>query len=137
MTTPLSHASYRLYPKRGPADCVIACMATIFRRDYEDVLIAAVGVNKHAWRSGLHTTEFARIARRLKVRAEWKVKPVLDEDTGVLWIGYHDSTREHCVVLLEGKVIDPDHDPVSLWDADDYLRANNAYANQLFRVRED
>lgn len=136
MTTVVSSAPFRLYPKRGDADCTIAAMATIFRRDYEDVLLAAAQVSKHVWRSGLHCPDVLRVARRLKIKARWCRTFDSEAETGMLWVSYHDSAKEHCVVLINGLVVDPDHNPVSLWDVDDYMRAQNAFANQLLIVEE-
>ena len=129
-------APYRLYAKRGEADCSIAAMATIFRRDYELVLIAASAINKHVWRSGLHFAEFPRVARKLGIRARWHTSFDVEHETGVLWTGSHDSTKEHVVSLIEGKIADPDHDPVSFWDYDDYYRATNRYGSHLLVVED-
>ena len=46
MTKPLPSATYRAHSKRGDADCTIASMAIIFRRDPEEVLIAAAKVKQ-------------------------------------------------------------------------------------------
>lgn len=135
--------AYRLYPKRGDADCAIAAMATVFRRDYEEVLIAASRVSPNAWKRGLHLTEMQRVARRLKIKTQVKKvtggRPDFDieSETGVLWVSYHDRTSEHCVVLLDGGWIsDPEYDPAALAEHDDYLCVHNAYASGLLQVKE-
>lgn len=135
--------AYRLYPKRGESDCAIAAMATVFRRDYEEVLIAAAKVRPHAWKSGLHWIDMPRVARRLKVKT--RTRKVLggvpdfdmENETGVLWVGYRDRTSEHCVVLLEGGwIADPEYDPVVLAEHDDYCAVHNAYPGGLLQVKE-
>lgn len=135
--------AYRLYPKRGESDCAIAAMATVFRRDYEEVLIAAAHVAPHAWKSGLHLTQMQRTARRLKVKTV--VRKVLggvpdfdiEGETGVLWLSYRDRTSEHCVVLLEGGwIADPEYDPIVLAEHDDYLGVHNAYPSGFLQVKE-
>lgn len=137
------HVGYRIYSKRGPADCAIAAMATIFRRDYEEVLIAAARVSPTAWPSGLHLTQMQRVARRLKVKTTIRKvlggRPEFDleEATGVLWLGHNDSTNEHCVVLLDGGwIIDPEYNPAVAAEHDIYLRVHNAYPGGLLQVLE-
>lgn len=136
MSKPMPEATYRIHSKRGKADCAVAAMAIIFRRDPEEVLIAAAKFKPTVWTAGLYCTDMVRVARRLKLKAEWKVTGQFDPEdaTGVLWVSYHDSTKEHCVALIEGMVIDPEHTPASLWDYDDFCRANNAYGNSLLVV---
>jgi hypothetical protein len=136
------HAAYRIYSKRGDSDCAIAAMATVFRRDYEEVLIAAAKVAPHAWKSGLTWLQMRQVARRLKVKTlVRKAVPHLDfdmeDETGVLWVGHHDSTNEHCVVLLDGGwIIDPEYNPAVISEHDDYLRVHNAYPGALLQVVE-
>lgn len=132
----LPHATYRIASKRGEADCAVAAMAMVFRLDYEEVLIASARIAPHVWRSGLHATEMTRIARRLKVKVAWKPHFDPDEDTGLLWVSHRDSTKEHCVVLIEGWIYDVDHNPVSLWRYSEYCTAQNAYGSSLLQVIE-
>jgi hypothetical protein len=132
----MPHAAYRITPQRGKADCAIAAMACIFRRDFEEVLIAASQVAKTIWQSGLSAGEILRVARRLKVKAKWHTKFDAEEDIGVLWCSHNDTTKEHCVVLIEGWVIDPGHDPVSMWRYEEYCKAMNAFGNSLLQVTE-
>lgn len=138
MVKPLPHATYRVYSKRGPADCSIAAMATIFRRDPEEVLIAASRISPTVWRSGLHLTEMLKVARRLKVKVRVKYAAQIDpdDDIGVLWISYNDRVDEHCVSLVEGWVLDPEEHPVSLWRYADYMTVQNAVPNGLLEVVE-
>ena len=76
------------------------------------------------------------MARRLKVKARWKHGFDPENDRGVLTVGYNDRVGEHCVVLLEGWIIDPEHDPVTVWEYDDFYKAHNAYGTTLLEVIE-
>lgn len=134
----LPHASYRVYSKRGKSDCAIAAMATIFRRDPEEVLLAAAKVSPRVWESGLYCTDMVKVARRLKIKAVWRYAGQFspEDDIGVLAIGYNDNRNEHCVALIEGWVLDPEQNPVSLWEYDEFCRVENAYGNALLQVIE-
>lgn len=132
----IAQAAYRIAPKHGEADCAVAALAFILRRDYEDVLIAAARVSPHVWRSGLHATDMVKIARRLKIKVRWSPRFDPDEDIGLLWTSHHDSTKEHCVVLIEGWVFELEHTPVSLWRYSEYCAAHNAFGNSLLQVLE-
>ena len=133
---PLPSAVYHLVSKRGAADCAIASLAFLTRREYEEVLIAAAKVDPHVWRTGLHATDMVKVAKRLQVKAKWVASFDPEEEIGVLWVSYHDSTKEHIVVLMEGWVFDPEHNPVSVWRYDEFCSANNAYGNTLLKVVE-
>jgi hypothetical protein len=130
----LPHAVYRVFPKRGENDCAVAALAIVLKRDYEDVLIAAAKISPTVWRAGLHGTDMIKVAKRLGVAMRWKPQLDPDEDIGVLWVSHRDSTKEHCVVLLEGWILEPEHNPVSLWRVDEYYAAQNAFANSLLEV---
>lgn len=129
-------AVHRLHAKWGDNDCTIAAMATIFRREPGEVLIAASKVSPTVWRTGLSCKEMLKVAHRLKIKARWKHGFDPEEDTGVLVIGFNDKVGEHCVVLLEGWIIEPEHDPVSVWRFDDYYKATNSYGTTLLEVVE-
>lgn len=136
MTITLPHAAYSIAPQKGSADCAVAAMACIFRRDFEEVLIAAAAVKPNVWRAGLTASEMARVARRLKVKAKWHTQFDAEDDIGVLWCSHHDTTKEHCVVLIEGWVLDPAHSPVPMWRYEEYCKALNAFGNSLLMVTE-
>ena len=132
----MPHAFFHLYSKRGKSDCAIASMATIFRRDYEEVLIAASRASSTVWRMGLSCKDMSTIARRLKVKTKWKHNPDFEEDIGVLMIDYNDSSKCHAVVLIEGWIFDPEHNPIMACRFDEYYRAHNAYGTALLEVIE-
>lgn len=136
MSKPLPSAVYRIAPQRGQADCAVAAMAFIFRRDQEEVLIAASHVDPTVWRTGLSCTQMSKIARRLKIKTRWNSHFDTDESIGVLWVGFHDNTKEHCVVLIEGWIYGVEHDPVSMWRYDEYMKVRNAYGGSLMEVIE-
>jgi hypothetical protein len=126
-----------IVPKRGENDCGIAALATYLRRDYEEVLLAAGRVSKNVWNIGLACTEFVRVAKLLGVKAQWFKTFNLEEDSGVLWVSYHDVSNEHIVVLNDGWIYDPEHNPVSCWEQDDFMRHNNAFGNALLKRVEE
>lgn len=137
MTAPTAHATYRVIGKHGTADCAVATLAMALRQDYEAVLIAAAKINAHVWTGGLHATDILKIAKRLGAKkAKWSTTFDAADSRGVLWISHRDSTKEHCVFLLDGLVFDPDHDPVSVWDYEDYCAAQNTHGHQLLRIEE-
>ena len=125
---------YPIVPKLGSADCVIACLATILRRDYGEVLCAAARVSKTVWQSGLSMPETLKTARRLKASAAFTERFDPEEDSGVLFVGFRDKTDDHAVVLIEGWVFDPEHTPVSMWPYDDFLAVQNAVPKTLLKV---
>ena len=139
MSKPRPHATYRMHSKLGENDCAATAMAIILRRDPVEVILAAAKVRPTSWTAGLYATEMVRVARRLGVKARWLTAGQFDpeESTGVLWVGYHDNTKEHCVALIDGCVIDPEHTPASYWDDfEEFCKANNAYGNSLLVVEE-
>jgi ABC-type bacteriocin/lantibiotic exporter with double-glycine peptidase domain len=139
----LPHAVMQIVPKRGENDCAIAAMAMYLRRDYEDVLLAAGRVSRNVWNVGLSCPEMVKVAKLLGVKTQWFKTFNLEEnedkeaDSGVLWVSYHDVSNEHIVVLDEGKIFDPEHNPVTYWDADDYMRHCAAFGNALLKRVED
>lgn len=131
-------ASIRLFPKQGKNDCAIACLASYLGRDYAEVLIAASRVSKTFWTAGLSGVEHVRVARRLGVKTKWTKTFDLNDDIGVLFVTYHDnSTQQHDVLLIEGRIFDPEYSPACLIDADDYMRVVNAAPQSLFIKVED
>lgn len=135
----LADATYRIIPKRGKNDCAIAVLATYLQREYEDVLLAAAKVRKDVWGTGLAFDQIPKVARRLGVTTRWYRVGAFDieEATGVLWVGYHDVSNQHVVFLHEGQIFDPEHNPVSMWDHDDFMRHMAAYPQQLLMKVED
>lgn len=132
----LPHAFYRLCPKQGEADCGIAALATYLRRDHAEVLIAAAHISKTVWQVGLGAAEMVKVARRLGVRTKWYEVFDIEEDIGVLWIGFNDSNKQHVVFLAEGWIFDPDHNPVSMAWHSEFTTACNGYAHQVLKVVE-
>lgn len=133
-TPRLPSAFVRLIPQRGKADCSIAALASFTGADYEEVLIAASRTRKTIWTEGLQGPAHVRICKQLGVKARWYKKFDIDEDTGVLWVAYNDdASKHHDVLLIDGKIYDPDHNPVIVADHDDYFRHFNAYPKELLK----
>ena len=122
MAKPLQSAAARLWPKRDKHDCGVAALASYLRRDYEEILVAADRVQPAFWREGLREVEYIRICKRIGMPSAWTRTFDPDTDDGVLWVTYHDAIRHHVMLLMDGKVYDPDTNPVSVWDFDDYIR---------------
>jgi hypothetical protein len=125
---------YRAHAKAGENDCAIAAMATIFRREPGEVLVAAAKVKPTVWKDGLSCNEMLKVAKRLKVKATWAMKFDPETAVGVLWVTYNDVPKEHCVVLIAGWVIDSDCDPVEVMRYVDYCASEKAYGTVLLQV---
>ena len=132
---PLPSAATRLHPKRGSHDCAVAAIASLIRRDYEEVLMAAARVAPQFWSEGLTAAQHVSICRRLGVKTTWLRAFDLEEDRGVLWVEYHDTAAKHSIYLDAGKVYDSDHNPVTMWDVDDYLRHACGFPVMLLTVK--
>ena len=129
----LPSAVYSIVPKHGENDCAVACLATILRREYGEVLAAASRSVRTVWTDGLTMKEMLRVARTLKgcVMLVQTFDP--EEDSGVLSVSFRDRAVEHAVVLIEGWIFDPEHNPVSMWRYEDYLAVQNAVPSGLIK----
>lgn len=139
MSPALPPAVIRLYSKRGPHDCAIASLASYTRIDYEGVLIAAAKVAPKCWESGLDGPELIRVARRLGFTMRWREIGIeeVEEATGCLCIRYHDdASKQHMVLIVDGAIYENEHDPVSRWEPEAYLRFYNAYPTQILEMVE-
>jgi ABC-type bacteriocin/lantibiotic exporter with double-glycine peptidase domain len=139
-TKPLPEAVYRLVTKRGKNDCAIAVLATYLRQEYEVVLIASAKVSSSAWQEGLTQKEILRTAARLKTPLRMIPYTALDDDfdetTGLLWIEYNHVSNRHVVFQHKGWIFDPEDDPISLWEWEEFMRINNAYPIALYTREE-
>lgn len=133
----LPHAALRLIPKRGDNDCAIVTLASYLRRDPEEVLLAAGKVSPTVWQSGLHCPQMVRVCNRLGVKVRWRKTFDVENDSGVLWVSYRDLPNEHVVLLLDGRIYDADHDPISVWEQDDWFVHYNAYPSALLQRVEE
>lgn len=125
----------QLVPKHGFKDCMISALAAYLQHPYEEVLIAAAAVRASCWKNGLAPHEAITIAKRLGHSVRWTREFDIDEDTGVLGIGYNDSRREHVVLLVEGRIYELEDQPVTVWSPDVYLTYFNA-KTALLLVKE-
>lgn len=132
----LPHAVFRIVPKQGESDCVIACLATILRRDYGEVLAEAARISRTVWKTGLSTPETLRTARRLKATVIYTEHFDPEEDIGILIVSFRDRANDHAVALIEGNVFDPEHDPVSRWAYEEFLSVQNAVPKGLIKLVE-
>ena len=137
MPRSLPSAVYPIVPKQGAADCAIACLAMLLRRDYGEVLAAAARISKTLWTAGLTPKEMIRVARALKscVALSYTFDP--EEDTGIVWVTFRDRTGDHVVFLHQGFVFDPEHDPVSMWTYDDFCAVQNAVPKGIVKELSD
>lgn len=122
----------------GKDDCAIACLASYLGCHYAEVLVAASKVSKTFWTAGVSGVEHIKIARRLGIKSKWRRIIDIENDIGVLYVVYHDNASlAHDVVLIEGRVYDPEYSPACLIDADDYFRVLNARPQSLFIRQEN
>jgi hypothetical protein len=134
---PFPEASLTLHVKQGKNDCAIACLASYLGRHPAEVLIAAAAVSKTFWAAGLSGIEHVRVAKRLGYKTKWTKKFDLEDDIGVLFVTFHDNTMQHDVVLIEGRIFDPEYSPARLIEVDVYMRCLNASPEALFIKVED
>ena len=130
----------RATPKPGPflhvtlqrhdTDCVVACLAMYCGVPYEAALLA-IGKESIFW-NGTSVKLLMEAAETLRCPLQEETTFDLDEDTGILWVGYRKGA-DHVVVLHEGMVIDTDG---MLWDARDYMKAKRAKVKALFTRRD-
>lgn len=132
----LPDAATRLWSKRSDTDCTIACLAMLLNLHPNEVLVAASRINRRVLIDGLNRTHLARLATKLGARVAWFNTVSLDTDDGLLWVQYNDSPRRHVVYLLDGRIYDPDYDPVAMWAAGDYLTYANAARGDLKILKE-
>ena len=121
----------QLVPKHGRKDCVLAALASYLGLPYEAVVAAAGHVCPNFVKVGVENKDTVRIARRLKQRVRWTAGYDIDEDTGVLVIGYNVGLNEHVVLLLEGRIVELEDDPITSWEPSAYLQAHNARPGHL------
>lgn len=124
-------ATVALVPKHGLRDCVSSAMAAYLGRPYEEVIAAAGRVFPTFWKTGIENKDAVRIARRLGKRVRWVRDFDIDEDSGVLVIGYHVGRSEHVVLLLEGRIVELEDKPVTSWEPAAYLAAHGATTGML------
>ena len=124
-------AANELVTQRRTFDCGIAALAMTSHVPYEDVYVAAVSVAKRGITSGLNVKQLQQVAvklgRKLK-RVDYR-RVDLEEDSGVLGLNYPKTDIGHWVVLWRGTLIDPSD--LSVWDAEDYMKANKARPGTL------
>jgi len=126
----------QLVSKHGRKDCVLAALASYLTAPYEAVVAAAGHVCPNFVRVGVENKDAVRIARRLKQRVRWTPSYDIDEDTGVLGINYHVGNNEHAVLLLEGRIVELEDNPITSWEPSAYLQAHGARAGYLL-IRSD
>ena len=113
-------------PKHGLKDCYASSMAAYLGKPYEEVVAAAGKVYPYFWRTGLENKHVARIARRLGKRVRWVRDFDLEDDSGVLTINYNVGRNEHVVLLLEGRIVELEDQPVTSWEPAAYMAAHGA-----------
>jgi len=134
----LPHAVTRLIPQRGTADCAVACLASYLRVDYEEALLAAGRACPQVLTQGLHGIEIRKAARYLGFNTKWVRANAydLDEATGILYIEYQAPISCHTVLLIEGVIYDPSHNPVSRWDHSEWYKYYCASPSSLLQTVE-
>lgn len=131
-------AATRLYSKRGDTDCAICCLAMLLHLHPNEILIAASRVRRQVVEDGLKMIDLVKVAARCGEQAIWTRSFNHEEDDGILWVQYRDSDKRHAVMLSDGKVYDPDYDPIAMWEFDDFVRFWNVRTEdlQLLKLQE-
>jgi ABC-type bacteriocin/lantibiotic exporter with double-glycine peptidase domain len=100
----------KIVGQRAEGDCGIAALATLLGLAYEDVYVAASGLDKERGKSGLYVRDIMEIARQLGAPMRINRRPDLDDCRGVLKVKWRKRAKGyggHYVVLYEGMVVDP------------------------------
>jgi hypothetical protein len=110
-------------------DCMVASLATVFDKSYEEVLLAAGRLYPDVLQKGMTWEQAKRTVKRLGLKTKLlragRFDP--DETTGVLYVARRRTKTapayHHVVVLWEGRVLEGNGE---LWrDLDSYCKANN------------
>lgn len=112
-------------------DCVVAALAALIERPYEQVVAVAGRAVPNFWKSGIDNKDMPRIAKRLGVKVKWVTVYDIDEDTGVLSLTYHIGTKGHVVLLLEGRIVELEDRPITSWEPAAYMQAHGARPGHL------
>ena len=110
--------------QKDVSDCAIACLAMVLGVPYVLASTIAQEVTKKPHKKGLGTRQMMSIARKLgRSMACVKAADVdLDEDTGILFVGFTPSGNEHATVLFQGVLVNPADG--LLYDPATYLNTN-------------
>lgn len=111
--------------QRRHFDCGVACLAMLCNVDYADAFYACAQVSKRKLRQGVTLRQLQQAARKLgrPLRLVHCRNVDLDEDIGILSLGWKGSKDGHAVYLRRGTIIEPD-EHIRVWDADEYFKAS-------------
>lgn len=115
--------------QRLDKDCAVAVVAMLLDIGYEQSFMAFRG---KVWKHGASNRQITNACRRLGYRTAWKLKPDLENDTGLLFIAFADRLDvRHIVLLDEGRIFDTDS---MVWDVDQYISTKKALPGELLIV---
>ncbi len=130
-----------LHLQRRDKDCGIAALASLLHLRYEDAYAAAL-IAEPRWRrnGGLSVRGIVETAAALGFRLGRVHHRRVDLETmrGALIVNWNDPKKMggygHCVILDEGRILDPRDDPQGIYDADEYLTLNNGRVGTLLTI---
>ena len=111
----------RIVKQQSTGDCVIAVLAMYFCMDYEDVLGAAVLVNKakRIHRVGMYDYQILETAKALKHPLIKRRTFDLETSCGILSLLHKRPQKDsHVVLLKNGLIFDTD---ATVWEPDIYF----------------
>ncbi len=122
MSTPIFH----IVLQRHKSDCAVAALASLLCCTYEEVLIAAAGVDPRVLAKGLDVDEIRRVLTAFGKQATyWPDASAVDltDAQGILGVKPRGRGRytEHAVVLSDGLVFDPAARVSVVWEVEFYL----------------
>lgn len=123
----------RVVTQRHDGDCSVAVLGTYLGVSYEEALIALAHCQPAVLSVGVDCRHIVAASKMLGVRLVRRKTFDMDSDEGIAWVVSDDMESDHVVVMKQGLVIDTDG---TIWEAEDYMRANNAEFDLLL-VRSD
>lgn len=132
-----------LHTQRRDKDCAIAALASLLHLQYEDVYAAALIAEPHWKRTGgLSVRGIVQAAEALGFKLGRVHHRHVDLETmrGLLIVNWNEPKKMggygHCVILDEGRILDPRDNPQGIYDADEYLALNGGRVGTLLTIGE-
>ena len=123
---------------RHRGDCAVACLASILRIPYVEVLVVAASINPKVLVGGLNNDDMIHIAEKFGHTLVEHSREEIDlrKMVGILGaqLRGNKGTDEHAVIMTYGLVFDPEGGDV--WKARDYLRRYEARKIDLLELED-
>lgn len=116
--------------QRQTHDCAVAVIAMLFDLNYEQAFMQFRG---SVWKEGASNRQITNVCKRLGWKTSWKLKPDIENDTGLLFVSFSKNPTElrHVVLLDEGRIFDTDG---MVWDAEFFLSVKEATPGEVLIV---